>query len=103
LTYDLSGTQADGDVCDGDVFGLAGAVGDHDAPACGEGVLGRLNCFRDGANLVDLEQQRVCSLGIDCLLDEFRVCDGQVITGMLSTADANFRSTYATIWFSAVL
>jgi hypothetical protein len=77
---DLAGTETDNDVSDGDIFGLAGTVGDHDTPASGEGVLRGVDGLGDGTDLVDLEEEGVASLGLDGLLDELGVGDGKVIT-----------------------
>lgn len=55
-------------------------MGNHDTPACTESVLGGLNGFADGTDLVDLEQKSVAGLGVNSLLDELGVGDSQVIT-----------------------
>lgn len=77
---DLASAETDNDIGDGDIFSLARAVGDHDAPSSTESVLGGLNGLGDGTDLVDLEQEGVTGLELDSLLDELGVGDSQVIT-----------------------
>lgn len=88
---DLAGAQADDNVGDGDVLGLAGTVRHHDAPVGAERVLGRLDGLGDGSNLVDLEQQSIASLGLDGLLDVNRVGDRQIIAVSGSAVQASRR------------
>jgi hypothetical protein len=80
---DLAGAQADGDISNGDILSLTGAVGDHDTPAIGVGVLGGLDRLGQGTNLVDLKQKSVAGLELDGLLDAQRVGDSQIITDNL--------------------
>ena len=80
---DLARAQTDGNVGDGDVLSLTGAVGDHDTPVVGVGVLGGLDGLGQGTNLVDLEQESVAGLQLDGLLDAQRVGHGQVVTNDL--------------------
>ena len=81
---DLAGAETDDDVGDGDVLGLTGAVGDHDAPAASIRVLGGLDRFGEGTDLVDLEEEGVASLEVDGLLDAEGVGHGQVVTALVS-------------------
>jgi hypothetical protein len=78
--YDLAGAETNDNVGNGDIFGLAGSVRDHDAPSCAESVLGSLDSLGDGTDLVDLEEESVARLEFDGLLDEGGVGDGQIIT-----------------------
>lgn len=80
---DLAGAETDGDISDGDILSLTGAVGDHDTPAVGVGVLGGLNGLGQGTDLVDLQEKGVAGLELDGLLDAQRVGDSQVITDNL--------------------
>lgn len=80
---DLTGTETDSDVSNGDVLGLTGAVGDHDTPVVGVGVLGGLDRLGQGTDLVDLQQKGVARLELDGLLDAEGVGDSQVITDNL--------------------
>ena len=82
-SLDLTSTETDNDVSDGDVLSLTGAVRDHDTPVGTEGVLGSLDGLSDGTDLVDLEEKGVARLLFDSLLDELRVGDCQVITDNL--------------------
>lgn len=81
---DLTGAETDDDVGNGDVLGLTGAVGDHDTPATGVGVLGGLDGLGEGTDLVDLEQEGIAGLELDGLLDAEGVGDSQVITMIVS-------------------
>lgn len=77
---DLSGSQTHNDVGNGHILGLTGAVGHHNTPVGGVGVLGRLDRLGQGTDLVDLEEQSIARLQFNGLLDADRVGDGQVIT-----------------------
>ena len=80
---DLAGTETDSNVSNGDILGLTGAVGDHDTPAVGVGVLGGLDGLGESADLVDLEEEGVARLELNGLLDAQGVGNGQVITDNL--------------------
>jgi hypothetical protein len=77
---DLARAETDRDVGDGDILGLTGAVGDHDTPAVGVGVLGGLDRLGEGTDLVDLEEEGIARLELNGLLDTKGVGDGQVVT-----------------------
>jgi hypothetical protein len=77
---DLTGTETNSDVSNGDILGLTGAVGDHDTPAVGIGVLGGLDRLGQGTDLVDLQEKGVAGLELNGLLNAQRVGDSQVIT-----------------------
>lgn len=82
-SLDLTGTDTDGNVSNGDIFGLARSVRDHDTPAIGVGVLGSLDRLGQCADLVDLEEEGIAGLELNGLLDADGVGDGQVITDNL--------------------
>jgi hypothetical protein len=86
-SLDLTGTETDNDVSNGDILSLTGTVRNHDTPGGSEGVLGSLDGLGDGTDLVDLEEKGVASLGLDGLLDERGVGDSQVITDNLLVVD----------------
>lgn len=102
---DLAGAEADSDVSNGDILGLTRAVGDHDTPATGVGVLGGLNRLGETADLVDLEQEGVAGLQLDGLLDADGVGDRQVVTALSAVQSMWERGTetHPTIWKSEVL
>lgn len=77
---DLARAETDGNVGDGNVLGLTGAVGDHDTPAVGVGVLGGLDRLSERTDLVDLEEESVARLELNGLLDTEGVSDSQVVT-----------------------
>jgi hypothetical protein len=82
-SLDLTSAETDNDVGDSDILCLTRSVGDHDAPAGGEGVLGGLDGLGEGTDLVDLEEEGVARLELDGLLDADGVGDGQVIADNL--------------------
>ncbi len=51
----------------------------HHTPLCGERVFGSLNGFREGTDLIDFKEQSIGRLCLDCLLNEARVGDRQII------------------------
>lgn len=86
-SLDLAGAETDNDVSNGDILSFTGTVRNHDTPGGSEGVLGSLDGLGDGTDLVDLEEKGVASLGLNGLLDEGGVGDGQVITNNLLVVD----------------
>lgn len=78
-SLDLTGTETDDNVGNGDILGLTRSVGNHDTPASSESILGGLDGLGDGSDLVDLEKEGVAGLGLNGLLDEGRVGDGQIV------------------------
>lgn len=79
-SLDLSRTETDGNIGDGDILGFTRAVRDHDSPAASIGVLGGLDRFGKATDLVDLEQKSVARLQLNGLLDAQRVSHGKIIT-----------------------
>jgi hypothetical protein len=77
---DLTSTETDSNVGDGDILGLTGSVRDHDTPTVGVRVLGSLDGLGQSTNLVDLEKESVARLELNSLLDAEGVGDSQVIT-----------------------
>mmetsp|Transcript_12165 Transcript_12165/g.36664 ORF Transcript_12165/g.36664 Transcript_12165/m.36664 type:complete len:247 (+) Transcript_12165:149-889(+) len=87
--FDLAGAEADGDVGDEGVFGFAGAVGSHDAPAVGLGELDGVDGLRESADLVDFEEERVAGVVGDGALDAFGIRHREVVADDLDlVADA---------------
>mmetsp|Transcript_18383 Transcript_18383/g.47316 ORF Transcript_18383/g.47316 Transcript_18383/m.47316 type:complete len:211 (+) Transcript_18383:255-887(+) len=76
---DLTGAQADDKVGNEGVLGLAGAVRGHDAPATLLAELHRIDGLSHGADLVDLQQQRVARAHLQSLLDARWVGDEEVV------------------------
>ena len=79
-SLDLTSAETNDNVSDGDILGLTGAVGDHDAPVGSVGVLSSLDRLGEGPDLVDLEEKGIASLKVDGLLDALGVGDSQIIT-----------------------
>ena len=82
-SLDLTSSQTDDNVSNGDIFSLTRAMGDHYTPAGTESVLSSLDGFGNGTDLVNLEEEGVARLELDGLLDELGVGDGQVVTNNL--------------------
>mmetsp|Transcript_896 Transcript_896/g.2413 ORF Transcript_896/g.2413 Transcript_896/m.2413 type:complete len:484 (-) Transcript_896:141-1592(-) len=76
---DLTGIEADGEVGDEGVLRLARAVARHHAPPRALGGAHGLDRLGDGADLVDLEQQRVARLLLDGALHADGVGHQQVV------------------------
>jgi hypothetical protein len=79
-TLDLASSNTHNNICNGDILSLAGSVGNHHRPAGGIGILGSLDGFGQGTNLIDLEEKSVARLELDGLLDADGIGDSQVIT-----------------------
>mmetsp|Transcript_18289 Transcript_18289/g.48702 ORF Transcript_18289/g.48702 Transcript_18289/m.48702 type:complete len:276 (+) Transcript_18289:138-965(+) len=80
---DLARAQADGEVRDGRVLGLARAVRAHDAPAALLAHLDRVYGLSNGADLVHLKKQRVACLVVNGLLHPSHIRHGKVIADNL--------------------
>ncbi len=79
----LSGAQADDEVSDERVLGLARSVADHDTPAVGLRQLARVDRLGHTADLVDLEEQAIAGLLLNGRLNALRVGHGQVVADQL--------------------
>src|SRR5690606_28275482 len=83
---DLAGVRAHGDVGDGGVLGFARAVADDGRVV---GALGHLDGgegFRERADLVDLDEDRVGDALVDAFLQDLGVGDEQVVAHQLHAA-----------------
>merc|ERR1719375_1179895 len=76
---DLARAEADGQVGDSAVLGLPRAVGGHHAPAVLLAQLHRVDGLGDGADLVDLEEERVAGLVVNRAPHARDVGHGEVI------------------------
>ena len=63
---DLACVDGDGDIGNGGVLGLAGAVGDDCRPACAVSHLDSVESLGQGADLVDLDEDCVCCAQSQC-------------------------------------
>lgn len=77
---DLSGGQADDQIADERVLGLAGTVRDHGAPAVLLGQQMGGNGLGDGTDLVNLQQQAVAGLLLHSGGNALGVGHGQIVT-----------------------
>ena len=80
---DLAGVDGDGDIGNGGVLGLAGAVGDDRRVACAVGHLDSVEGLGQGADLVDLDEDCVGGAQLDALLEALDVGDEQVVADEL--------------------
>ena len=77
----LSCAETDHQVSDERIFGLATAMGDHDAPAGLLRHLASLDGLRHGADLVYLQQQTVAGFLVDGVLYALGVGHQQIVSG----------------------
>ena len=92
-SFDLAGAEADDEVGDGGVFGFARAVGDDGGEAVLFGEVDGADCFGEGADLVDFDEDRVAGFFVDSFLEEFWICDEEVIAD-----DLEFVSGWGADW-----
>ena len=83
---DLAAVGGDGEVGDGAVFGLTGAVAEDGGVAVGLGQLHAVEGFGEGTDLVHLDEDRVGGAGIDALLEELGVGDEEIVAHQLYMA-----------------
>src|SRR5690606_16332194 len=83
---DLGGGGGHGNIGDGGVLGLARAVRDHGRVLRRVGHGDGLEGFGQGADLVDLDQDRVGGAAVDAFLEDLRVGDEQVVADQLDLA-----------------
>mmetsp|Transcript_19656 Transcript_19656/g.36931 ORF Transcript_19656/g.36931 Transcript_19656/m.36931 type:complete len:493 (-) Transcript_19656:67-1545(-) len=80
---DLSRAQPHGQVGDVRILRLARSMGRHDAPTVLLGELDGVDRFRDGTDLIDLEEEAVGRTLVDGLLDLGGVGHGQIVSDHL--------------------
>ena len=81
--FDFSRAQAHGQVGNVIVFGFTRTMRRHDAPSVLFGEFDSVNGFRNGSNLIDLEQEAIGRLLFDSFLNLDGVGHGQVVTDNL--------------------
>jgi hypothetical protein len=74
-SLDLTSSETNNDIRDGNIFGLTRAVRNHYTPTSSEGVLGGLDGLGESTDLVDLEEESVAGLQLNSLLDTDGVGD----------------------------
>src|SRR3546814_19340125 len=79
--------SGDGEVGDGGVLGLAGAVRHHRRVGGGVGGLHRLQGLAEGADLVHLHQDRVGDALADAVARALRVGEEEVVADELQAVD----------------
>ena len=77
--FDLSGVGGYGEIGDGGVFGFAATMGDYGGVTGAFGHLDSVEGFGEGADLVDLNQDRVGDFLIDAFFENFGVGDEEVV------------------------
>jgi hypothetical protein len=85
-SLDLTSSQTDNQVSNESVFSFTRSVGNHNTPVGSERVLSSLDGFRQGTDLVNLQQQSVSSLLFDGGSNSSWVGDSQVISNNLDTS-----------------
>lgn len=81
--FDLSGVGRYSDVRNGGVFRFPGAVGNNGGVFVVLGQLHRVQRFRQGADLVDLDQHGVRHMAGDAQVEEFHVGNEEVVSDEL--------------------
>src|SRR6185369_7994264 len=81
--FDLACAGADCEVGDKSVFALAGAMGDDGGVSVAASEFDGFEGFAYGANLVELDQNRVRSAGLDALGQQLGVGDEEVVADEL--------------------
>ena len=76
---DLPAVGSDGEIGDGGVFGLAGAVADDGAPAGAMRDFDRFKRLGQGADLVELDQYRIGRASLNAAAQAFGVGDEDVV------------------------
>ena len=80
---DLPGAHGDGEIGDEGVFGFAGAVRDDGGVAGLAGHLDGVDRFGDGADLVELDQNRVGDAFGDAALQALGIGDEEIVADQL--------------------
>ena len=83
---DLAGTGADGEIRDEGVFGFAGAVGDDAGEAETAAEFNGFEGFRDGADLVDLDEDGVAAFFFNTAAETLSVSNEEVVADELDVA-----------------
>ena len=81
--FDLSGSASYRQICDKGILGLAGSVGDHRAISR---VLGHLHCiqgFREGSDLIYLDEDGIGDFKLNTAAQTFDIGDKQIISHKL--------------------
>ena len=81
---DLAAVGRHGDVGDRRVFGLAGAVAEHGGVVVADRQVHRVKGLSEGADLVDLHEDRVGGVVFDAALEELLVRDEQSVANELN-------------------
>ena len=83
-SLDLAGIRGDGDVRDRGVLGLARAMADDGRVFVFLGEFDGVERLSERADLVDLHEDRIGHALIDTLLEEFDICDKQIVADELA-------------------
>ena len=80
---DLACVRGHGDVGDGDILSLAGAVADDSGVAVFLGEFDGVERLGERADLVHFDEDRVCHTLVDAFAEEFHIGDEQVVANQL--------------------
>lgn len=92
--FDLSGSASYRQICDKGILGLAGSVGDHRAISR---MLGHLHCiqgFREGSDLIYLDEDGIGDFKLNTAAQTFDIGDKQIISHKLDLFSQMFRQVF---------
>ena len=92
--FDLSGSASYRQICDKGILGLAGSVGDHRAISR---MLGHLHCiqgFREGSDLIYLDEDGIGNFKLNTAAQTFDIGDKQIISHKLDLFSQMFRQVF---------
>src|ERR1051325_1828945 len=81
--FDLSGVGGDGEIGDEWIFSLAGTMRDDRRAPVSLRELDAVQSFRERADLVDFDQNRISHTQIDSFLQELRVSNEEIVADEL--------------------
>ena len=95
-SLDLARICGHGDVGDGDIFGLAGAVADDGRVFVFLGEFDGVEGFGEGTDLVDLDEDRVRHALVDAFLKEFDIRNEEIVPDELDAVTEGFGEFFPT-------
>jgi len=93
---DLAGVRGDGDVGDGDIFGLARAVADDGGVFVFLGEFDGVEGLGERTDLVDLDEDRVRHALVDAFLEEFDIRNEEIVADELDAITERFGKFFPT-------
>ena len=99
--FDLSGSASYRQICDKGILGLAGSVGDHRAISR---MLGHLHCiqgFREGSDLIYLDEDGIGDFKLNTAAQTFDIGDKQIISHKLDLFSQMFRQVFPCLLYTS--